>query len=214
MSESRREFLQATAAIGTAALAANMGYAQAQAPDVIKVGLIGCGGRGSGAASQCIRGGRNVRLVAMGDAFEDRLNSCYQRLSTDNRIRQNVDVPAARRFVGLDAYQGVIDNCDLVILATPPGFRPQHLRAAVAARKHIFTEKPVAVDAAGIRLCLYLHKEAVRNNLSIVAGTQRRYQNAYIESMRRIHEGEIGTITSARCYWNQGSLWSTARRRT
>jgi predicted dehydrogenase len=214
MSASRREFLQSTAAVGTAALAANIGLvgnAHAQGADVIRVGLIGCGGRGTGAAGQCLRAGRGVRLVAMGDAFEDRLNSCHQQLSNDNAVRQNVDVPANRRFVGLEAHQGVIENCDLVILATPPGFRPQHLRAAVTARKHIFTEKPVAVDGPGIRLCLQLHEEAGRNNLSIVAGTQRRYQTGYVESMKKIHDGDLGTITSARCYWNQGSLWHRNR---
>ena len=215
MSASRREFLRTSAAAaGTAAVAANLGLvgnAYAQGPDIIRVGLIGCGGRGTGAASQCLRAGPGVRLVAMGDAFEDRLNSCHQRLSTENAIRQNVDVPPARRFVGLDAYRSVMENCDLVILATPPGFRPQQLQAAVAARKHIFTEKPVAVDGPGIRLCLQLHEEAGRHNLSIVAGTQRRYQTGYIESMKKIHDGDLGTITSARCYWNQGSLWNRRR---
>jgi predicted dehydrogenase len=214
MSASRREFLRSSAAAGTVAVAANLGLvgnAHAQGPDIIRVGLVGCGGRGTGAAEQCLRAGRGVRLVAMGDAFEDRLNSAHERLSGVEAIAQNVDVAANRKFVGLDAYQSVIDNCDLVILATPPGFRPRHLRAAVTARKHIFTEKPVAVDGPGIRLCLQLHEEARANNLSIVAGLQRRYQTGYLESMKQIHDGNIGTITSARCYWNQGSLWHRRR---
>jgi len=216
MSTSRRKFLQTSTAVGTAALAANwsvIGNVHAQGNDVIRVGLIGCGGRGTGAASQCLRGGPNVRLVAMGDAFEDRLNGCLQNLSNDQAIRANVDVPAARRYVGLDAFERVIDNqVDVVILATPPGFRPQHLRAAIRARKHVFTEKPVAVDGPGIRLCLELFEEAGRNRLSVVAGTQRRYQTGYVESMQQIQGGAIGTITSARCYWNQGALWVNPRQ--
>ncbi len=114
-------------------------------------------------------------------------------------------------FVGLDAYQRVIENVDLVILATPPGFRPLHIQAAVAARKNIFTEKPVAVDGPGVRMVLAAHEEAERNHLSIVSGLQRRYQTEYLESMRRIHDGQLGTITSARCYWNQGRLWHKVR---
>jgi predicted dehydrogenase len=129
----------------------------------------------------------------------------------DRQVAARVDVPNDRCFVGLDAYQQVIANCDLVILATPPGFRPSQIRAAVMARKHIFTEKPVAVDGPGIRAVLQAYEDANRQRLSIVAGTQRRYQTGYLESMRRIHGGDIGTISSARCYWNQGSLWHRAR---
>jgi len=164
--------------------------------------------------AQALTGGadKNVKLVAMGDAFRDRLQGSLNGLQRDNAIRQNVDVPAARQFVGLNAYEGVIQNCDLVVLATPPGFRPTHIHAAIAARKHVFTEKPVGVDGPGIRMVLADFEEANRRRLSVVAGTQRRYQPSYLESMRRIHAGEIGTITSARCYWNQGGLWHTNRR--
>lgn len=211
---SRRNFLKGTAVAGTAAMAANLtmlGNVHAQGNDVIRVGLVGCGGRGTGAASQCLRGGANVRLVAMGDAFRDRLNGSLNTLRQDEGIRANIDVPDGRKFVGLDAYRNVINSCDLVILATPPGFRPTHIQAAVAARKHIFTEKPVAVDGPGVRACLTAFEQANRNRLSIVAGTQRRYQTGYRESMERIHGGDIGTITSARCYWNQGGLWHRDR---
>lgn len=207
---SRRDFLKTSAIAGGAALHLGLGV-HAQGNDVIRVGLVGCGGRGTGAASQCLRGGPNVKLVAMGDAFEDRLTGCLQRLSNDNAIREKVDVAADKRFTGLNAFQQVIQNCDLVILATPPGFRAQQIHAAVAARKHVFTEKPVAVDGPGIRLCLQAYEEANRHRLSVVAGTQRRYQKSYLESMKRMHDGDIGEITSARCFWNQGSLWHRAR---
>jgi predicted dehydrogenase len=210
----RRDFLKTAGVAGAAALAANMtllSNVHAQGTDVIRVGLVGCGGRGTGAAAQCVQGGPNVRLVAMGDAFRDRLDSSRNNLMRDANLRGRIDVPAERCFVGLDAYERVIASCDLVILATPPGFRPIHIRAAVAARKHLFTEKPVAVDGPGVRTVLTAFEDANRHRLSAVAGTQRRYQTSYLEAMRRIHGGDLGTITSARCYWNQGGLWHRAR---
>jgi myo-inositol 2-dehydrogenase / D-chiro-inositol 1-dehydrogenase len=211
----RRDFLKTSAVVaGSTAMAGSlMSNVHADGPDVIRVGLIGCGDRGRGAAGQCLRGGPNVRLTAMGDAFRDRLQASLTFLQGDNAIRRNIDVPAARQFVGLNAYEGVIQNCDLVVLATPPGFRPTHIHAAIAARKNVFTEKPVAVDGPGVRMVLADFEEANRRRLSVVAGTQRRYENSYLESMRRIHGGDIGTITSARCYWNQGTLWNRPRER-
>jgi predicted dehydrogenase len=213
---SRREFLTTTAtAVGTAALAANLAAVanvHAQGNDLIKVGMIGCGGRGTGAAEQCVNAGPNVKLWAMGDTFQDRLNGAYNQLTRNDHMRARVDVPAARKFVGLNAYQQVIGSgVDLVILATPPGFRPLHLEAAVNANKHVFTEKPVAVDGPGVRRCLATFNQANLSNLNIVAGTQRRYQTGYLQSMQRIHNGDLGTLTSARCYWNQGSLWNFVR---
>lgn len=210
---SRRDFIKASAvaggALATSAILTNA-HAQ-QNNDTIRVGLVGCGGRGSGAIEQCLRADENVRLVAVADTFRDRINSCLTRLRNNAAVRNKVDVTNDRIFVGLDSYQQVIQNSDLILLATPPGFRPIHIRAAVAARKHIFTEKPVAVDGPGIRACLAAYEEANRHNLTIVAGTQRRYQTGYIETMRRIHDGAIGTITAGRCYWNQGSLWHRER---
>ena len=213
----RRDFLKTSAVAGGVLAAGGALNVHAQGNEVIRVGLIGCGGRGTGAAEQCLKAGSlaaqqiGVRLVALGDSFRDRATACLNRLRGVQEIRNQVDVPEERIFVGLDAYQRVIESCDLVLLATPPGFRPIHLRAAVAARKHIFTEKPVAVDGPGVRTCLQAFEDANRNRLSIVAGTQRRYQTGYLESMRKIHEGALGTITSARCYWNQGTLWHRAR---
>jgi myo-inositol 2-dehydrogenase / D-chiro-inositol 1-dehydrogenase len=222
----RRDFLK-TSAVAGGALAVDLSLlsnVHAQGNDTIRVGLVGCGNRGSGAIEQCLNADNNVRLVAVGDTFRARATSLLARLRGNQAaasvagaagsfggFRAKVDVPADRIFVGLEAYTQVIQNCDLVILATPPGFRPIHLRAAVAARKHIFTEKPVAVDGPGVRICLAAHEEANRHNLTIVAGTQRRYQTGYLQAMQRVHDGAIGTITSGRCYWNMGGLWHAAR---
>jgi myo-inositol 2-dehydrogenase/D-chiro-inositol 1-dehydrogenase len=216
---SRRTFLKTTAAAGAAALAASDLLAAAQqgtgvrpgGTNLIKVGLIGCGGRGTGAAEQCVRAGPNVKLFAMGDTFRDRLDGSLRHLRGIAAIRQRIDVTPERSFVGLGAYRQVIAACDLVILATPPGFRPIHLAAAVAANKHVFTEKPVGVDGPGIRSVLATYEEANRRHLSIVAGTQRRYQTGYKESMQRIHDGALGTLLAGRCYWDQGTLWHRDR---
>jgi predicted dehydrogenase len=211
---SRRDFLVNSAVAG-GVLAANLGVltnAHAQASsETVKVGLVGCGGRGGGAIEQCLRADSSVQLVAVADTFRDRAEGLVNRLRGNGAFREKVDVPAARIFIGLEAYQNVIQNADLVLLATPPGFRPTHIRAAINARKHLFTEKPVGVDGPGIRMVLAAFEEANRHNLTVVAGTQRRYQAGYLESMQRIHGGDIGTITSARCYWNQGGLWHRER---
>jgi predicted dehydrogenase len=208
----RRDFLK-TAVAGTAVAAANLNLlanVHAAGDDLIKVGLIGCGGRGTGAAEQSVHSAPNVKLVAMGDAFKDRLEGSRRNLQ---RFKDKVDVPDDRCFVGLDAYKQVINSgVDLVILATPPGFRPIHLQAAVAAGKHIFTEKPVGVDAPGIRMVLAAYEEAAKKKLGIAAGTQRRHETGYIETIKQLHEGAIGDITAGRCYWNQGGLWHRDRQ--
>lgn len=204
----RRDFLKTTTG---AALALSTTGVFAQGNDVIKVGVIGCGGRGSGAAENCIDSSPNVKIVALGDAFQDRVDGLRNRLIKSRK--NNVDLPAERCFAGLDAYQHVINaGVDLVILATPPGFRPQQIQAAVAAGKHVFTEKPVAVDGPGIRKCLDAYEEAKKKNLCIVAGTQRRHQNGYLETIKRLHDGAIGEILTGRCYWNQGPIWFRPRR--
>jgi predicted dehydrogenase len=209
---SRRDFLKTTAVAGTtfAVGASLLGNAHAAGGETIKVGLIGCGGRGTGAADNCLHSAPDVKLVAMGDMFPDRLNGSHDRLKDLNPGK--VDVPEDRRFIGFDAYQKVLGSgIDYVILATPPGFRPMHLEAAVAAGKNIFTEKPVATDATGIRKVLAAYEEALKKKLYIVAGTQRRHQAGYLETMQRIHEGAIGDIVGGRCYWNQGPLWMNKR---
>src|SRR5579871_5243641 len=167
-STTRRQFLQTSAALAaTSAIVSNV---HAQGNDELKVGLIGCGGRGTGAASQALRADRNVKLWAMADAFSDRLESSLARLRTEGEIANKIDVAAERRHVGFDGYRQVIASCDVVLLCTPPHFRPIHLRAAVQAGKHVFAEKPCAVDAPGVRSVLETCQEARRRNLSVVSG--------------------------------------------
>ncbi len=206
----RRGFLKTTAAAGAVATLAAAPRVHAKGQDLIKVGLVGCGGRGTGAAEQCVNAGENIKLVAMADMFDDRLQRCLNQLQ---RNGDKIDVPPERQFTGFDGYKQLLaSDVDLVILATPPGFRPMHIRAVIEAGKHLFTEKPVAVDAPGIRSNLEMAELAKQKGLAGVAGTQRRHQNEYLESLQRIQDGEIGQVTSARCYWNQGLLWRYDRK--
>jgi myo-inositol 2-dehydrogenase / D-chiro-inositol 1-dehydrogenase len=210
---SRRDFLKTTTAAAVAASIARVPGAWAAGSDTIRVGLIGCGGRGTGAAENVLVSAPGVKLVAMGDAFADRLAASKEQLAKKPEIAALMDVPPERSFVGLDAYQKVLaSDIDYVILATPPGFRPEHLAAAVAAGKNIFTEKPVAVDGPGILRVLETYDAASAKKLAIAAGTQRRHGNGYRATMQRIHDGAIGDIVSARCYWNQGGLWNKPRQ--
>jgi predicted dehydrogenase len=211
---SRRTFI-GTSTAAAAALAFPSGVFT-QGSSVIRVGLVGCGGRGSGAARDCLTGSSGVELVAMGDLMPDRLASSRAELTklaaSNAAIARGFKVTDDRAFTGFDAYQKVLQsNVDLVILATPPGFRPAHLAAAVAAGKHIFTEKPVAVDSAGIRSVLATYETAKQKNLAIVAGTQRRHEAKYIETLNRIHSGAIGEVMSGQVFWNQGPLWSNVK---
>jgi predicted dehydrogenase len=210
---SRRDFLKTGGA-----LAAGLGFVpavHAKGNDLLKVGVIGCGGRGTGAAENiCEAAGTsyNVKIHALADVFQERVRNCLDNLKGKDVCKEKLDVSDDRAFVGFDAYQRVIDCCDLIILATPPGFRPQHLEAAVKAGRQIFTEKPVAVDATGIRKVLAAYEESKRKNLAIVAGTQRRHQASYLEAMKQIHDGAIGEIVAARAYWNQGNIWANKRQ--
>lgn len=218
---SRRSFVKTTT-LATAGLVMPRTLS-AMTPDplsaeVIRVGVIGCGGRGSGAARDIMRaGGEGVQIVAMGDLFPDRLERARANLakiaSEDQMVAKQFKVTPETLFSGFDAYQKVLaTNIDLVILATPPGFRPRHLAAAVEAGKHIFMEKPVAVDPTGVRSVIASAAEAKAKGLAIVAGTQRRHDPAYLEVMRRVHDGAIGELTGGRVYWNQGGLWNAARQ--
>jgi predicted dehydrogenase len=219
--ESRRDFLKAGTVAAGAVLTTSLfpGGVYADGSDEIKVGIIGCGGRGSGAGHDVLRSAKNVTIHALGDAFEDRLKGAQRSLENfakeDKGVQENgnkVDV-AGRTFVGLDAYKKVLDSgVNYVILATPPGFRPLHLEAAVAAGKNIFTEKPVAVDGTGIRKVLEAYEKAKEKKLAIAAGTQRRHQTGYQETIKRIHDGEIGNILGGACYWMQGILWRNPRK--
>ncbi len=176
------------------------------APDgpVLKAGVIGCGGRGSGAAINFLSAGPNLTITALGDVFEDRVKDCANKIKTE----KGVEVPQENQFVGFDAFEKVIDSgVDIVILATPPKFRPEHFDAAVKARKHVFMEKPLAVDTTGIRQILATSKMADAQGLKVVTGTQRRHQHNYINLMNEINNNGIGEIVSANVYWNQNQLW-------
>ena len=219
---SRRKFIQTTVST-TAAAAAAMAWPgrahgfYAWGSDVIRVGIIGCGGRGTGAAGDCLRGTEGVEIVALGDLAPDRLASCrteLEKLGASNpAFAERIKVTDATAFSGFDAYQKVIaSGVDLVILASPPAYRPIHLAAAVDAGKHIFSEKPVAVDAAGIRSVLATYERAKAKNLGIGVGTQRRHQADYQETIERIQGGAIGDIMSGQIFWNQGGLWSRERK--
>ena len=214
-SPSRREFLQ-TAAVASAALAVPQGLFAAGS-DIIRVGVVGCGGRGTGAAADCLRGSEGVELVALGDLVPDRLQQCRAELSKaaneNAAFAAKYKVTDERCFSGFDAYEKVLaSGIDLVILATPPGFRPAHLAAAVAAGLHIFTEKPIAVDSAGVRSVLASYEISREKRLGIVAGTQRRHQAEYLATIARIHDGAIGEVTSGQVFWNQGGLWNKERQ--
>ena len=208
----RRTVLKTTAAgSAVAALGGLSTSAFAQGRQKIRVGLIGCGGRGTGAAANTLDASPDTTIVAMGDLFADRLDGSRNHLAQrGDRVRLTDD----DCHVGFDAYEKVVarDDVDMVILATPPHFRPRHCDAAVAAGKHVFMEKPVAVDPAGVRKVLAASDLADEKGLSIVAGTQRRHEACYLEAMKRIQDGELGEIVGGQCYWNMGGLWSHAPR--
>ncbi len=201
--ESRRNFLKGstTAAAGFAlAGGLNLGLARsahAQGNEEIKVALIGCGGRGTGAAANCLEADPSTKLIAVADAFEPNAKDTVNRLG--KQFEGRVDVPAERIFVGLDAYQKAIDSGpDLVLIATPPGFRPTQYAAAIKAGKHVFMEKPCCVDAPGFRTLMEANKLADEKGLKVGVGLQRHHQPSYIETIKRIHDGAIGDLLSSR----------------
>ena len=213
---SRRDFIKGSAASAALITAGTMGLASGAwtaGSDVIKVGVIGCGGRGSGAALDCLNADPGIKIVALGDLFKDRVDGLFGRLTGDDKLKDRLNLTPERCFTGFDAYQKVIaSGVDMVILASPPGFRPTHVEAAVNAGKHVFMEKPVAVDAPGVRKVMAAGELAKTKKLGIVTGTQRRHSLNYVETMKRIHEGAIGDIIAAQAYWNQGGLWNHARK--
>jgi predicted dehydrogenase len=191
-----------------AALSASR-FAFAQSSDTLKIALIGCGGRGSGAANQALNV-PGTKLVAVADAFKDRLDGALNSLKQAHP--NSVDVPADRQFVGLDAFKNAISLADVVILATPPGFRPFHFEEAVKQGKNVFAEKPVATDAPGVRRFLAAAEEAKKKNLKVGIGLQRHHQPGYLETIQRLHDGAIGDIHTLRVYWNDGGVWVNPRK--
>ncbi len=213
----RRDFVKTTAlgtmaiVAGTTFISSNAAAARKVAARVrkeIRIGIIGCGGRGSGAGGNALEASPDARIVAYGDLFPERIASVQKGLAS---FGERSKVAPAQCFTGFDAYQGVIAvPCDYVILATPPGFRPLHFSAAIAAGKNAFIEKPVAVDPTGIRTMLATASEVDAKNLRVAAGTQRRHEWCYREAMKRGKEGAIGRVVAARVFWNMGSLWNVA----
>jgi predicted dehydrogenase len=217
---SRRNFIRTSAGAATAVAALGAGASSvfAAGSDKIRVGLIGCGSRGTGAAMNCVLSSAGVEIAALGDVFADRVQAALARLKDNSQPKEwscskewrHADAVTATPetcFTGFDAYQKVIaSGVDMVILAGPPHFRPAHLKAALGAGKHVFMEKPVAVDPVGIRSIIASAESARSQGLAIVAGTQRRHQNSYLEVMKRVRAGDIGELVAGECYWNGGCV--------
>ncbi len=207
---SRRDALRAAGVLGGALAAIPTVHGQTPSSDVIRIGVIGCGGRGTGALQQALSvPGSNVKLTAVADAFGDRIKGALRAVES---MQDKIDCPENRQFEGLDGWQKVLEHCDLVILATPPGFRPFHFDAAVKAGKHVFMEKPVCVDSFGARLCLEAAKMADEKKLKVVVGLQRRYDRKYRETVARVREGLAGEIIGGQVYWNGGGIWYRGRQ--
>jgi predicted dehydrogenase len=232
---SRRQFIQKSSialAGATAALQVPFVHGAPAGKDAgVKIGLIGCGGRGTGAVLDAIGAStvviypdegyhtediaegasiekKDIQVVALADLFDDRLARCRSNLS-----RLGIDVPTQYCFTGFDAYQELLTHPEVnyVILATPPHFRPLHLKAAIEAGKHVFIEKPTAVDVPGVKMVMEAGRLAQEKRLGIAAGTQRRHTPSYRETIKRVHDGAIGEIVYAKCYWNGGQIWSINR---
>ncbi|MDR3109238.1 MAG: Gfo/Idh/MocA family oxidoreductase [Planctomycetaceae bacterium] len=214
---SRRNFLKTSGAItaGVAA-AANLGIARsahAAGSDVIKIALVGCGGRANGAIQDRLQVGDNVMVVAIADAYEGRTKGAANMLR-EEKFKGKVDLPDDRIFVGLDAYKKAIDCLspgDEVVTATPPGFRPYHYRYAVEKGMHVFMEKPLFTDVAGYRIVMAANKVAEEKNLKICVGLQRRVEPHYKNWAEKVHSGAIGDVQYTRVYWNGGGIWCRQR---
>jgi predicted dehydrogenase len=211
----RRTFCKQTAAATTGILASTLPLdAMSNLYDnkKLKLALIGCGGRGSGAAVQALTADDKVELYAMADAFRDRIDSSLNGIKEHFDGSKNIDVKEKNMFTGFDAYKKAIDLCDVVILTTPPGFRPLHFEYAINNDKHVFMEKPLATDAPGIRKVLEVAKIAKDKKLNVVVGLQRHYQNKYITLYNKVVNGDIGKIVSGQVYWNDGGVWVRKRK--
>lgn len=217
---SRRDFVKTSAAVVGSLIAAQFpDHASAFYPsdDAINIGLIGCGGRGTGAAVQALSTSQNVRLVAMADAFQDQLEDSLDNITKADAdhaeaVAGRVDVPKDHQFVGFEAYKQVIPLVDVLVIATPPGFRPIHFAAAIEADKHVFMEKPLATDSPGIRSVLETAQRAKQKKLNVVVGLQRHYQIRYQRWVEHLQNGMIGDITMSRVYWNSAGVWVRERK--
>src|SRR2546423_13879303 len=220
MNSGRREFVKQTSLLAGGLIAApflsGANYFSG-ADDAIRIVLIGCGGRGTAATRQALLSNQNVKLVAMADAFRDNLDRSYTSLTTENNpsapaqsLKSRILVPEENKFTGFEAYLKAIPLADVVILATPPGFRPLHFEEAIKQHKHVFMEKPVATDPAGIQKVLAVAEIAKQKKLNVVVGLQRHYQNSYRELYKQ--KNKIGDITSAQAWWNNDGVWVRERK--
>ncbi|HWB26139.1 MAG TPA: Gfo/Idh/MocA family oxidoreductase [Chitinophagaceae bacterium] len=215
--QSRRNFVKKSSILAGSVLAAPLlshatNYFSGSS-DVIKIALVGCGGRGTGACTQALSTKQNVQLVAMADAFRDRLDTSYNNLlDALGDKKDRIQVKEENKFVGFDAYKHAIALADVVILTTPPGFRPIHFEEAVNQGKQIFMEKPVATDPAGIQRVLAAAQIAKQKKLNVVVGLQRRYQTSYREVMKRVKDGIVGDVISAQAWWNNDGVWVHPRQ--
>ncbi|MFM8291221.1 MAG: Gfo/Idh/MocA family protein [Planctomycetia bacterium] len=207
---SRRDAAKTLGAAAIAAAGMRSVHGQSPSSDVIRVGLIGAGGRGTGAMMQALDvPGSNVKLTAIADVFDRSIaNAVKQAESKQDKF----DCPDDRRFLGLDAYRKVLDHCDLVVLASPPAFRPFHFAEAVKAGKHVFMEKPVCVDAAGARMVLAAARQADEKKLKVVVGLQRHYEDKYRQTLARVRDGLAGDLVSGVIYWNGDRPWFKNRQ--
>ena len=215
INSTRRTFCKQTAAATTGILASTLPLdAMSNVYDnkKLKLALVGCGGRGSGAAVQALTADDKVELYAMADAFRDRIDSSLNGIKEHFDGSKNIDVKEKNMFTGFDAYKKAIDLCDVVILTTPPGFRPLHFEYAIRNDKHVFMEKPLATDAPGIRKVLEIAKIAKDKKLNVVVGLQRHYQDKYITLYNKVVNGDIGKIVSGQVYWNDGGVWVKKRK--
>ena len=213
--ESRRSFVKKTAAITSGAIASTMSiksFANVNENKKLKLSVVGCGGRGSGAVVQALTADDNVELVSMADTFRVRIDSSLKGIKDHFGDSKKIKIKEKNLFVGFDAYKKAIDLCDVVILTTPPGVRPHHFEYAVNNDKHIFMEKPVATDATGVRKVLEVARKAKDKKLNVVVGLQRHYENKYINLHNKVKSGDIGKIVSGQVYWNDGGVWTNKRK--
>lgn len=212
---SRRAFLRSSAALFAAGATAPWAAGARMRPggdELLRIGLVGCGGRGTGAAVNALRADPNTKLVALADTFADQLESCLGYLKGIADVAERVEVDPEHRFVGFDGYRGVIESSDVVLLATTPHFRPLHVAAAVEAGKHLFVEKPVATDAPGLRSMLASCAKAKEKHIAVVTGLCYRYDFAKRELMQRVHDGAIGEIVAMQTSYDTGGLWHRGRQ--
>ncbi len=202
---SRRRFLKNSAGALAAGLSISRS-AHAAGSEVIRIGFVGCGNRGTGACKEALSVSAPVKLVAIGDLFSERIEISLKNLLKYPDINPRIDVPPERRFTGFDAYRKVLEaGVDMILLTTPPHFRPMQYAAAIEAGKHVFMEKPLCVDAPGYRTLMAANRQARQKKLSVVVGLQRRHQRNYLEGIQRIHDGELGDLNLLRTYFNMPS---------